>query len=123
MVMQPPVIFGHLRRQIEQLRMESQSRASTQQPLKSTNRIEEHASQIFLWFNDLSEAQKLQPYDIEAIIRLAKLSGYYSPNPSHQHIAAALRRAGFRQFRSWKKIYRNKRLWIWRQINNQTDQD
>ncbi len=114
MVTQPPANFGHLRRQIEQLRMEAQSRISNLKPSECLNRIEEHVKQISLWVNELPEAQKRQPYGIEAIIRLAKLSGRYSPSPSHQQVATALRRIGFKQIRSWKKNYRNKRLWVWR---------
>lgn len=113
MVTQPPANFGRLRRQIEQLRIEAQSRVVERTPANCINRIEEHVRQISLWINDLPEAQKRQSYGIEAIIRLAKLSGRYSPSPSLQQVAIALRRAGFKQIRSWKKIDRNKRLWLW----------
>ena len=114
MVTQPPANFGYLRRQIEQLRIDAQLRVGKIKPSNCLNRIEEHVRQITEWINELPEAQKRQSYDIEAIIRLAKLSGRYSSSPSHQQVALALRRVGFKQIRSWKKNYRNKRLWVWK---------
>ena len=115
MVMQPPANSGHLRGYIEQLKMEARTLAENPKdnPERSLGRIDQHALKISEWVNELSEAQKRQSYGIDAVIRLANLIGMYAPYPSHQHIAIALRRSGFTQFRSWKKCNRNKRLWVW----------
>lgn len=115
MVMQPPVNSGHLRGYIERLKTEA--RAMAEKPKDnskgSLGRIDVQVQKISDWVNELPEAQKRQPYGIEAVIRLANLSGLYAPHPSYQHIAIALRRSGFIQIRSWKKCNRNKRLWAW----------
>lgn len=115
MAMQPPVNLGHLRGYIEQLKIEARSIATTPQgnPNKSIDRINEHSQKISEWVNELPDAQKSQPYSIDAIIRLAGLTGLYAQHPSHQRIAIALRKSGFIQLRSWKKSNRNRRLWIW----------
>ena len=115
MAMQPPVNLGYLRGYIERLKIEARSIAPTSEgnPDKSLSRIAEHAQKISDWINELSDTQKSQAYSIDAIIRLANLTGAYTPFPSHQHVAIALRRSGFTQLRSWKKCSRNKRLWAW----------
>ena len=114
-MMQPPVNSGYLRGYIEQLKIEARvtaenSKDNSREPL---GRIDMQVQKISEWVKELPEAQKKQAYGIDAVIRLANLTGMYAPYPSHQHIAIALRRSGFTQFRSWKKCNRNKRLWVW----------
>ena len=113
--MQPPVNSGHLRGYIERLKIEARAMAENPKDnLKGPlSHIDMHVQKISEWVNELPEAQKKQSYSIDAVIRLANLTGTYAPYPSHQHIAIALRKSGFTQFRSWKKCNRNKRLWIW----------
>ena len=115
MVMQPPANSGHLRGYIEQLKTEARTMAEKPKDDSrgSLDRIDMQVQKISEWVNELPEVQKRQSYGIDAVIRLANLTGMYATYPSHQHIAIALRRSGFTQFRSWKKCNRNKRLWVW----------
>ena len=114
-MMQPPVNSGYLKGYIEQLKIEARAMAENPKDnsRESLGRMDIQVQKISEWVNELPEAQKRQSYGIDAVIRLANLTGVYAPYPSHQHIAIALRRSGFTQFRSWKKCNRNKRLWVW----------
>lgn len=115
MVMQPPTTSAYLREYIDRLKQDIPVTSTEKKPTVNqlSTRIEQQTEKISSWINDLPETLQKQSYSIDAIIRLANLVGLYAPYPSPQHVAIALRRSGFRQVRSWRKVDRNRRLWIW----------
>ena len=115
MVMQPPATSAYLRDYIEQLKLEARTLSEKKlvEVVKSKNSIEIYTHQIISWVSALPESQQKQPYTMDSAIRLANLKGVYAETPSAQLVALALRKAGFHQIRSWKKVDRNTRLWVW----------
>lgn len=115
MVMQPPATSAYLRDYIERLKLEAKVLA-TQSSTKIAAQhdpIETYTHQILGWIRTLSPSQQIQSYTMNSIIRLVNLKGIRNESPSPQHIATALRKAGFQQMRSWKKADRNIRTWRW----------
>lgn len=119
MVMQPPATSAYLRDYIEQLKLEAKTQPA--KPLvaatKPIDPIEAYTHEIISWISTLPESQQKQPYKMDSVIRLANLKGAHTAAPSVQQVALALRKAGFQQTRSWKKVDRNIRLWRWTKIN------
>jgi hypothetical protein len=115
MVMPPPAISAYLRNYIEQLKLEAKTLSEKKlvEPMKPSNPIETYTHQIISWISALPDSQQRQPYGIDSIIRLANLRGIHTESASPQQVALALRKAGFNQFRSYKKTDRNARLWMW----------
>lgn len=115
MVMQPPATSAHLRDYIERLKLEARvaPQRSLAKPINPVDPIETYTHQITSWISTLPESQQKQPYGMDSIIKLANLKGIYKESASPQQVAVALRKAGFRQKRSWKKENRNTRVWLW----------
>ena len=111
----PPASSAYLRDHINQLIQEATTleKNEPKKPSFPENPVEAYTHQIFDWISSLPESQQKQAYTMNAIIKLANLKGIYAEFPSPQKIAPALRKAGFKQMRSWKKIDRNIRLWVW----------
>lgn len=115
MVMQPPAASGYLRDYIERLKLEAKALAtqSSTRIAAQKDPIETYTHQILGWIKTLPPSQQIQSYTIDSIIKLVSLRGIHNESPSPQHIATALRKAGFQQMRSWKKADRNIRTWRW----------
>ena len=119
MVMQPPATSAYLRDYIERLKLEAKALA-TQSSIRITAQsdpIETYRHQILGWIRTLPPSQQIQSYTLDSIIKLVNLRGIHNKPPSPQHIATALRKAGFQQIRSWKKADRNLRTWRWSSPN------
>ena len=114
-MVQPPASSAYLRDHINQLIQEATT-LERLEPKKASfpeNPVEAYTQQILDWISSLPESQQKQGYSMTSIVKLAYLKGIYVDSPSPQKIAPALRKAGFKQMRSWKKIDRNIRLWVW----------
>lgn len=120
MVMPPPANSAYLRAYIDNLKLEAEALAykESARPAGLENPTETYAYQILSWVTSLPESQQKQAYTMSSIIKLANLRGIYTESASPQKIAPALRKAGFKQIRSWKKIDRNIRLWVWESNKN-----
>lgn len=120
MIMPPPANSAYLRAYIDKLKLEAEALAHKEsaRPAELENPTETYACQILSWVTSLPESQQKQAYTMSSIIKLANLRGIYTESASPQKIAPALRKAGFKQIRSWKKIDRNIRLWVWESKKN-----
>jgi hypothetical protein len=112
---QPPATSAYLRDYIDRLKLEAKASlgAISVKAVQQKSPTETYTHQILSWISELPESQQRQPYTMSSIIKLADLKGIHTESPSPQQIAPALRKAGFKQIRSWKKIDRNIRLWVW----------
>jgi len=115
MMGQPPATSAYLRDYIEKLKLEARkiSAVNSQNIARPENPVDRYTHQIISWISGLPESQQKQAYTMDSIIKLANLKGIYMESPSPQQIAPALRKAGFQQVRSWKKVDRNVRVWLW----------
>lgn len=113
-MVQPPASSAYLRDHINQLiEAATLGKNGPKKPSFPENPVETYTHQILDWISSLPESQQKLGYSMTSIVKLANLKGIYAEPPSPQKIAPALRKAGFKQTRSWKKIDRNIRLWVW----------
>ena len=113
--MPPPTSYTYLRDRIAQLKMEAEALNKKSLPTQVfLSPVEQYCQKIGSWINALPTSQQDRKYAINEVITLAGLKGKYEELPAQADVAEALRKAGFIQVRSWKKIDRSKRYWMYK---------
>ena len=109
----PPFIRMPLYKRIQALKDEAiQRNQAPITPIKPTNQSDALYEGIKAWRDSMTPDQLKRRYSTIEVIQLAKLKGKYKDMPALQHVATALRKAGFEHKRAWTNVSRNQRYWI-----------
>jgi hypothetical protein len=109
----PPFIQQPLYKRIQALKDEAKRNDRPITHIKPINQSNALYEGVKTWCISMTPDQLKRRYSTIEVIQLAKLKGKYKDMPALQHVATALRKAGFEHKRSWTNASRNCRFWIY----------